>query len=83
MENVIKTRVGNNGRFVIPNKIRRQLNIKDGDQVQVGIQDGKIVILTPEALLEEFYDLTKNLRESGVDVVQELIQERREEAKRE
>ena len=73
-------KVGNSGRFVIPRHIRQKLNLKDGDPVQVGIEDGKIVILTPQGLLEQFYSLTQNLRNSDKDVVQDLIDERRQEA---
>ena len=80
MEDTFTTKIGDNGRFVIPREIRKQLNLKDGDQVQVGIQDGKIFILTPQGLLEEFYSLTENVRSSNKDVVQELIDERRQEA---
>ena len=80
MQNAIKTKLGNNGRFVIPGKIRKQLGLKQGDQLRVGIEDGKIVILTPDALLAEFYDLTQNVRAEESDIVQELIDERRQEA---
>ncbi len=80
MEDAITTRIGDNGRFVIPSEIRKQLKLRDGDRVQVGIQDGKIVIYTAEALLAEFYGLTRNVRSADVDVVQELIDERRQEA---
>jgi AbrB family looped-hinge helix DNA binding protein len=80
MEGTVTTRIGDNGRLVIPNKIRKRLNLKDGDQVQIGIEGGKVVIIPPEALLEEFYGLTHNLRVAQADVVKELIDERREEA---
>lgn len=80
MDNAIKAKLGNNGRFVIPGKIRKQLGLKQGDQLRVGIEDGKIVILTPDILLAEFYDLTQNVRSEKSDIVQELIDERRQEA---
>ena len=80
MQNAVKTKLGNNGRFVIPGKIRKQLGLKQGDQLRIGVEDGKIVILTPDALLAEFYNLTRNVRAEKSDVVQELIDERRREA---
>ena len=83
MSDTTMARIGHNGRFVIPSEIRKALDLKDGDQVRIGIDDGKIVILPPQSLLEEFYSLTQNVRASSEDVVQALIDERREEASEE
>ena len=80
MTDTTTTQIGGSGRFVIPRNIRQKLNLKDGDSVQIGIEDGKIVILTPQGLLEHFYSATQNIRDSDADVVQELIDERRREA---
>lgn len=65
---------------MIPQEIREALNLQDGDQVQVFVQEEMIVIVPPGVLLEEFYDLTTNLRSTRVDVVQELIDGHRDEA---
>ena len=83
MKETVTTRIGDNGRLVIPNAIRKKLNLKDGDQVQIGVEDGKVVIVPPETLLAEFYHLTSNLRTTKEDVVQDLINERRQEGSRE
>ena len=64
----------------IPGEIRKQLGLKQGDHLRIGVEDGKTVILTPEVLRAEFYDLTQNLRTEAGDVVQEFIDERRLEA---
>ena len=74
------TKLGDNGRLVIPSEIRKQLKLKDGDPLRIGIEDGKIVILTAQALLDEFYTLTRNTRTDAEDAVQDLIDERRREA---
>ena len=78
----ITTRLGDNGRLVIPSEIRRQLQLKDGDPLEIGIEDGRIVIVTAQGLLEQFYSLTQNTRASPSDPVQELIDERRDEARK-
>ena len=80
MDATITTKLGNHGRLVIPSEIRKQLKLKDGDPVQIGIEDGKIVILTSQRLLGEFYSLTQNIRASAEDPVRALIDERRREA---
>ena len=80
MDITVTTKLGDNGRLVIPSEIRKQLNLKDGDPLRVGIEDGKIVILTPRGLLDEFYSLTRKIRASAEDPVQGLIDERRREA---
>jgi len=80
VRDAITIKLGDNGRFIIPSKIRKQLNLKEGDQLRVSTEAGKIIIFTPEALLGEFYDLTQNIRSSHADVVQELLDERRQEA---
>lgn len=77
------TKLGDNGRLVIPSEIRKQLQLKDGDPLTIGIEDGKIVIVTARGLLEQFYSLTQNTRSSPSDSVQELIDERRDEAHKE
>ena len=80
MNVTVTTRLGDNGRLVIPSEIRKQLNLKDGDPLRVGIEDGKIVILTSQGLLDEFYCLTQKTRAGAEDPVQSLIDERRREA---
>lgn len=83
MDVTLTTKLGNNGRLVIPSEIRKQLELKDGDPVRLSIEDGKLVIVPPQRLLEEFYHLTQNVRTSAEDVVQELIDERRQEERSE
>lgn len=80
MISTITTKLGDNGRLVIPSEIRKQLKLKDGDPIRIGIEDGKIVILTSQGLLNEFYNLTQNTRTGTEDAVQDLIDERRREA---
>lgn len=80
MTATITTKLGDNGRLVIPSEIRKQLKLKDGDPIRIGIEDGKIVILTAQGLLNEFYNLTQHTRTGTEDAVQDLIDERRREA---
>jgi len=74
------TRIGNNGRLVIPNEVRKELGLKDGDVVQISVENDRVVITPKALLLRQLFETTSALRESGVDIVQELIDERRAEA---
>ena len=80
MNHATKARLGDHGRLVIPSEIRKQLKLNNGDSLEIGIEDGKIVIVTPQALLEAFFSSTRNTRESPADPVQDLMDERRLEA---
>ena len=47
------------------------------------VEKSRIILTTAQAAIEDFYDLTATLRASGVDTVQELIDERRAASARE
>jgi AbrB family looped-hinge helix DNA binding protein len=73
-------RVGPKGRVVIPAEVRDQLDIGEGDELAV-VVDGRSVRLMPtEHLLA---GLRGALTGSGVDVVAELLAERRASARAE
>lgn len=73
-------RMGKQGRLVIPSAVRERLGIEAGDVVEVSIENGRAVITPQALLLERLYQATAAIRETGSDVVQELIDERRAEA---
>lgn len=45
-------RIARNGHLTIPGKIRKILNIEDGDIVRIGIEDNKIII-TPGVIVDK------------------------------
>lgn len=67
---------------MIPARIRRAANIERGSSLVVRVEDGRVV-------MERREDLLGRLRErfaevpSGISLADELISERREEARRE
>lgn len=69
MEDSVTVKIGNNGRFVIPKKVRRSLNLADGDPVQLSVSDGKLIISPADTLLKEFFELTEGLRKADADPV--------------
>ena len=79
----IWTRIGKNGAIELPEAFQAALAIREGDPVQLVIEDDAIRILTREAALRA---LTSDVRRSipeGVSLVDELIGDRRAEAARE
>ena len=72
-------RIGPQGRIVIPAPIRKALGLKPGAVVMGRIEDGKVV-LSRSNPLEELRAMFKKVKRS---LSEELIAERREEARKE
>ncbi len=68
------------GRALIPKGMRDALHISNGDEVVAWLEDGRLVLEPRKALLERLQNRYANLEVSLAD---ELIEERREEARRE
>lgn len=75
------------GKIVIPADIRRELGIKDGDSLVFERDDtGAMVLKTYAQVVAEVQQTLRKLRgpdKGGASVVEELLQERRENAQRE
>jgi AbrB family looped-hinge helix DNA binding protein len=78
-----RTRVNENGRVVIPASFRKALGINVGDEVVLRIEDNELRILTLKQRIERAQRLVRNHMKPGISLVDELIAERREAAKRE
>ncbi len=76
-------RVNENGRVVIPASYRKALGIKAGDEVILRMEDGELRITTMKRRIERTQRLVRKYVKPGVSLVDELIAERREAAKRE
>lgn len=83
MEQETRTRVNENGRVVIPASFRKALGINVGDEVVMRIEDNELRILTLKKRIERAQRLVRQHVKRGASVVDELIAERREAAKRE
>lgn len=75
--------LGDRGRLVLPADLRRRLSLQTGDRLILTVEsDGVVRVITARELARRGYGLFK-----GVDpersLVDELIAERREEARRE
>lgn len=74
--------VGRQGRIVIPTQIRRELSIEPGDELIAFVDEGELLLLTPKQLITRIQALFSHIP-PGVSLADELIAERREEARRE
>ena len=77
-------RLGNRGRLVLPSKLRRRLRLRDGDRMIVTVEaDGAIRLRTVRDVVARLAGSWKHLVPPGVSLADELIRERRAEARRE
>jgi AbrB family looped-hinge helix DNA binding protein len=79
----IRTRIGQNGRLVIPADYRRTLGIKTGDEVVLLLRDGELRVLTRAAAIKAAQALVRGHVPKNRRLSDELIRERRAEAARE
>lgn len=71
------------GRIVLPAKVRRELNLKCGDELLIFIEDGEIRLMTRRQAIKSAQELVSRYVAGGPSMADELIAERRAEAARE
>lgn len=80
---VIYSEVAKDGRVTIPISFRKELSIDKGDTLAFRQENGVLEILTQKQLLKEAQAIVREYVPEGVSLVDELIAERQEEARRE
>jgi AbrB family looped-hinge helix DNA binding protein len=78
-----RLRVNENGRVVIPAEFRKLLGINAGDEVVLRMEDDELRITTLKRRIERAQRRVRKHVKLGTSLVDELIAERREAAKRE
>jgi len=78
-----RLRVNENGRMVIPIAFRRAVGINAGDEVILRVEDDELRITTLKKRLERAQRLVRKYIKPGLSLSDELIAERRREARRE
>ena len=76
-------RIEKSGRVMIPAVIRRQLNLKEGNEVLLRIDDTGIQMSTREQALARIQKRLRRYIPENRVLSEELIEERRAEAERE
>jgi len=78
-----RTRVNQNGRVVIPAAFRKAMGIEVGDEVVLRMEDDELRITTQERRIQRAQRRARRYVKAGTSLVDELLAERREAAKRE
>ncbi|MGH8248165.1 MAG: AbrB/MazE/SpoVT family DNA-binding domain-containing protein [Gammaproteobacteria bacterium] len=75
--------LGNRGRLVLPAKVRRRLKLRQGDRMVLIVHsDGSLRLASLRDQVKKVQGMFSHLNAGG-SLVDELIRERREEARRE
>jgi AbrB family looped-hinge helix DNA binding protein len=80
-----RLKIDSAGRIVIPAEMRVAMLVKPGDTVTAEVVEGEFRIVSPEVALKRVQASARKwkAKHPGVDLVEELIADRREEARRE
>ena len=76
-------RINEQGRVVIPARIRREMDLQPGETVVMRIEDGVLQIESHRARIRRIQQEFKKYAKPGVLASDELIADRREQARRE
>jgi AbrB family looped-hinge helix DNA binding protein len=79
----VRVRMNESGRVLIPAEIRRELGMKGGDQLVLEVKDREVRLTTLRERIARVQAEVRRYSPAGVSLSEELIAERREEAKRE
>ncbi len=78
-----RLRVAEDGRLVIPAEMRSAMLVDDSGVVTARVVEGELRLLTPKAAVAKLQRMVSEAVPEGVSLVDELIAERRAEARRE
>jgi AbrB family looped-hinge helix DNA binding protein len=78
-----KLKVNENGRVVIPAPFRKALGINPGDEVWAWVEGDELRMTTMKRRIERAQRRARQYLKPGLSLVDQLIEERREAAKRE
>ena len=83
MNSEARARINENGRVVIPASFRKALGIEPGDEVVLRMEDDELRITTMKQRIARAQRLVRKYVKPGTSLVDELVAERREAARRE
>lgn len=78
-----RLQIGAGGRIVIPAEMRTAMGVAEGDVLLARVVDGELKLLSQDAAIRKAQDVVRRHVAEGVSLVDELLAERRAEARRE
>jgi len=79
----VPLRIGPQGRVVIPVELRRELGIEPGETLMAHVESGRLVLERRGEILNRLRSELREATQPGTSMVDELLAERRREARRE
>ncbi len=76
---MMKTKIQENGRLVIPAAYRKALGLKPGDEVNLILEDGEIRVISTRQAIARAQALVRRYVAPERSLSEELLKERREE----
>jgi AbrB family looped-hinge helix DNA binding protein len=80
---MLTTKVGPDGRILVPVELRRELSLAPGETLVVRVEDERLILESREAILRRVQDRFVGKIPRNVSLADELIMDRRREAERE
>jgi len=80
---IFTSKVDNVGRILLPAKLRKKLSIRKGSELKLCLEGKNLEVKTIDQAIQDAQDHVQSLIPRGVSVVDELIAERRREARQE
>ena len=78
-----RLKIDSAGRIVIPAEMRAAMMVKPGDTVSAQVNNGEFRIVSPQIAILRAQAIVRKVVPPNVSLVDELIADRREEARRE
>ena len=79
----VPLRIGPQGRVVIPAELRRELGFEPGETVMARVESRRLVLERGGEILSRLRSELREATQPGTSAVDELLAERRREARRE
>ncbi len=77
---MLRSKIAKGGKIAIPAFFRKQLGLKEGEEILFDLQDHKIVITSIKSTLQTVRDKINQYHPQDESLVDKLIATRREEA---
>jgi AbrB family looped-hinge helix DNA binding protein len=80
MQDTYKIKIGEEGRIVLPLDWRKAVHARPGDELVIRVNDDGLTVSTVQQSIQRFQKLVALHIPPEIDLVDELIRERREDA---